>query len=261
MTAGVQKTSVLGVNVQHCRYESVLGQITDLAVEQKGGLAAFCNVHMVMTAYRDPVFRRKINEFNIVAPDGQPVLWAINLLGNGGLTDRVRGFELMPLLCERAASLGLKVFLYGSYKDTVTRLRDRLLERFETLQIVGIQPSRFRPSTEQEDRQDIDTINSSGAQIIFVGMGCPLQENWAYDHRHSTRGVLVCVGGAFDFHSGEVSEAPPWMQKRGLEWLFRLSQEPRRLWRRYLLNNPAYLTLLLLQWAGLKEFPQRPATP
>jgi exopolysaccharide biosynthesis WecB/TagA/CpsF family protein len=248
-------TNILGLQVQHKTYETVVDQVVGRASRRQGGLVAFCNVHMIMTAYRNADFRDRINKFDIVVPCGQPVRWATNWLGGAGLEDRVYGPETMLRLCEAAVRHELKVFLYGSYEDRVRRLADVLCNRFPGLRITGFQPSRFRPSTAEENRHDIAMIDESGAHIVFIGMGCPLQENWAYEHRNSIRAVQACVGGAFDFHSGAVRQAPPWFQKNGLEWLFRLAMEPGRLWRRYLTNNLNYVVLVVLQRLGVKQFP------
>jgi exopolysaccharide biosynthesis WecB/TagA/CpsF family protein len=256
-----ERSSVLGVAVDHATYGTVLDTVLDLARRRRRGLVAFCNVHMVMTAYWNREFRGMISEFDIIAPDGQPVRWALNRFGNAGLRDRVYGPLSLLKICNEAARLGLNVFLYGSYEDRLEDLRDHLLMQFPGLKIVGIRPSRFRPATNEEDRDDIDEINGSGAQLVFVGMGCPLQETWAYNHRHSIDAVLIGVGGAFDFYSGAVRQAPQWMQARGLEWLFRLTQEPKRLWRRYLLNNTAYLVLVGLQWMGFLQSPDPSRRP
>lgn len=249
-----KSTNILGLMIRHCTYTTVLEDIEQL-VEERRGLVAFCNVHMVTTAYREPTFRNKLSHFDIVAPDGQPIRWALNWFGQANLKDRVYGPELVLRLCERAATTGIRIFLYGSYEDRVVRLRKKLTQRFKGLQIVGSSPGPFGTPTPEDDRRDVTAINGSGADILLVGMGCPFQETWAYDHRNKINAVMLCVGGAFDFHSEVIAQAPRWMQDRGLEWIFRLSMEPGRLWRRYLINNPLYLFLLFLQWAGLKRFP------
>jgi exopolysaccharide biosynthesis WecB/TagA/CpsF family protein len=241
-------TDVLGVPVGHWTYTTAIQRVIDLAERRIGSAVAACNVHMVMTARRDPDFRRRLSDFELVIPDSQPIRWATNLLGSAGLKEAVAGMDLTLRLCEVARDKGLGIFLYGSYPDRVTRLADNLQCWFPGLRVVGFQPSRFRPLTEEEDREDIARINASGAHIVFVGMGCPLQERWASNHRSSVKAVMVCVGGAFDVHSGAVPRAPLLMRQSGLEWLYRLSREPRRMWRRYIYNNPTFLVCLGTAW-------------
>lgn len=251
----LKKINVLGVAISICTYDSVVEEIIRLAKRQKSAAVTACATHLIMTSFRDDELARMVNEFDIVAPDGQPVRWALNILGNAGLSDRVYGPELMLRICERSAREGIKIFLYGSTVEVVTRLKDNFQEKIPDLLIAGIQPSRFRPLTEEEEHHDIAMINNSGSNICFVGLGCPRQEKWVYEHRGRVNAVMVAVGAAFDFHAGTLRQAPKWMQKRGLEWLFRLIMEPRRLWKRYILNNPQYLLLLFLQWTGLSKFP------
>jgi exopolysaccharide biosynthesis WecB/TagA/CpsF family protein len=201
-----------------------------------------------MTGVLNRKHGQRLNSFHMLAPDGQPVRWALNWLGGGErLRDRVYGPELTKRVCAAAAQHGIGVFLYGSRDEVVNGLADQLSRWSPDLHIAGLQPSRFREATSAEDQADVDTINRSGAGVVLVGLGCPLQERWAFEHLGRIQAVMLCVGAAFDFHAGYVPQAPPWMQRSGLEWLFRLWQEPRRLWRRYLLLNPLYLILLFLQ--------------
>lgn len=244
----VSATDVLGVPVGHWTYANAIERIIDLGRWHIGSAVAACNVYMVMAARGDADFRRCLAEFELVIPDSQPIRWATNLLGNAGLKETVAGMDLTLRLCEVARDQDLGVFLYGSYPERVRCLAQNLQYWYPGLRIVGIQPSRFRPLTIEEDRGDIDQINNSGAHIVFVGMGCPRQERWASEHRASVKAVLVCVGGAFDVHSGVVPRAPAWMRRSGFEWIYRLSREPRRMWRRYIYNNPAFLFLLGAAW-------------
>jgi exopolysaccharide biosynthesis WecB/TagA/CpsF family protein len=160
------------------------------------------------------------------------------------LADRVYGPEFMLRLCEAAAGAGVGVYLYGSTPGVVDKLKNTLVERFGGLRVVGAESPPFRPLTEGEGRAAVDRFNASGAGIVFVGTGCPRQELFAAEHRDRVRAVLVCVGAAFDFHAGAKRMAPPWMQRRGLEWLYRLCQEPGRLWRRYLVTNTIFSLLV-----------------
>ncbi len=253
----LRKVKVLGMGVSACTYDSAIEDIHRLIKDYRKGTVTASATHLIMEAYFDNKLRERINAFDVVTPDGVGALWGLNLLGKARLNNRVTGPDLTLMLCELAVKENLKLFFYGSTKETVEALRDALLEKYPGLQIAGVKPSWFRSTTEEEDQQDIDDINNSGAHICFVGLGCPRQENWTYEHKDSVNAVLFSVGAAFDFHAGTVSRAPAWMRDNGMEWVYRLYQEPRRLWWRYLIYNPLFLILLLLQWAGLIKFPDK----
>lgn len=248
MSGPLSKAEVLGVGVSQCSYATATDAILSLAARKAGGLVTACAVHLIMECQTDFELRRQINDFDVVTPDGQPVRWALNFLHGAKLKDRVYGPDLTLHLCRRAQQDRLRVFFYGSTEAVVHRMANRLAGQFPKLQVVGTQASRFRPSTSEEDAQDVAMIEGSGADILFVGLGCPLQERWAHEHRSQLSAVMVCVGAAFDFHAGTLKQAPPWMQRTGLEWLFRLTAEPNRLWRRYLYHNPRYVAGVAKQW-------------
>ena len=247
------KYPLFGVGVTATNYQEAV----DLGIHaaQKGisaNITALA-VHALITAKKEEMFRNQVNSFNIVVPDGQPVRWALNSLFRTKLTDRVYGPELMLRLCKRASELGIGIYLYGSYKTVVETLRSNLEASFPSLKIMGCEESMFRPLTREEDKLLIDRINNSGAAFLFLGLGCPLQEVFAYDHRHAIKAVQVCVGAAFDFHAGNKKIAPRWMQRNGLEWLYRFKQEPRRLWRRYLVTNLSFVVNFCLQYFNVKK--------
>lgn len=208
-----------------------------------------------MTGVLDPHQRYRLNQFDLALPDGQPVRWALNLLHGCGLRERVYGPRLTLELCRAFAESGLPIYFYGSRPEVLGRLLDNLSRSFPSLVVAGAKPSRFRTCS-QDEKQDIAAeIRASGARLVFVGLGCPRQEVWAYEFRELLDMPVVAVGAAFDFHAGTLAQAPGWMQDHGLEWLFRLLKEPRRLWRRYLGLNPLFLSLLLVQWmAGSGAF-------
>ena len=237
------KHSVFGVTVSETDYEDAARAVMDAALRREGGAVTHMAVHALVTAARDASYREKVNTFEVVAPDGQPVRWALNRIHGTTLADRVYGPELMLRLCGRAAETGVGVYLYGSTDGVVEALRAKLLDRFPALRVVGCEPSLFRPLDEEEDDALVARVNDSGAGLLFLGLGCPLQEAFAYEHRHAIGAVQLCVGAAFDFHAGNKRMAPGWMQRGGLEWLFRLIQEPRRLWRRYLVTNAMFCLL------------------
>ncbi|MBA3350557.1 MAG: WecB/TagA/CpsF family glycosyltransferase, partial [Actinobacteria bacterium] len=186
----------------------------------------------------------------------------LNLLHKAGLSDRVYGPTLMLKVCAEAARRSLPVYFYGSNQGVLDDLGSRLEERFPGLVVAGSEPSKFRTTSPQEKQEIAARIRSSGARLTFVGLGCPRQETFAHEYRDALGMPVIAVGAAFDYHAGHMAEPPMWIQKRGLQWLHRLLQDPARLWRRYLLLNPAYLTLLALQALGLwKPDPERVALP
>jgi exopolysaccharide biosynthesis WecB/TagA/CpsF family protein len=236
-----RKYPVLDVGISATTYDEAVAAIMTAAREEERAIVNAAPVHAVVTAARDPVLKQKLNSFELVVPDGQPVRWALNLLHRTHLSDRVYGPELMLRLCRRASEEGTGVYLYGSAPHVVERLCENLARWFPTLRIVGSESPPFRALTPEEDQAMVARINRTGARIIFIGLGCPRQDEFAFAHRPVIEGVQVCVGAAFDFHSGNKPMAPAWMQRRGLEWVFRLVREPARLWRRYLVTNSIFL--------------------
>lgn len=259
------KHNLLGVLVNAMDYEAAVERIVAAARDRRAFSVTALAVHGVMTGATDPIHRYRLNSFDLVLPDGQPVRWALNLLYRVALADRVYGPTLMLRLCERAAAEGLPVFLYGSAEAVVSQLHDSLLLRFPGLKIAGRMPSLFRRAQGSEQERIAGEIERSGARIVFVGLGCPRQEVWAYESRSRLHMPAVAIGAAFDFHAGRLPQAPQYLQRYGLEWLFRLIQEPGRLWRRYLLLNPYYMFLVALQAAGIRRVSpansQAPAEP
>jgi exopolysaccharide biosynthesis WecB/TagA/CpsF family protein len=245
------RKNILGAWVDAVDYDAAVAKVLAAAQERQGFAVAALAVHGLMTSVLDPTQRHRLNHFDLVVPDGQPVRWSLNWLYGAQLTDRVYGPTLMLKICERAGQGGLPIYLYGSRPPVIEALAHALLTRFPGLTIAGAQPSRFRQISAEEKRAIAGEIRDSGAAITFVGLGCPRQEVWAYENRDALSMPIVAVGAAFDFHAGTSPQAPPWLQKAGLEWLYRFAHEPARLWRRYLFLNPLFLTLLALQASGL----------
>jgi N-acetylglucosaminyldiphosphoundecaprenol N-acetyl-beta-D-mannosaminyltransferase len=210
----------------------------------QGGIAALA-VHGLIEGYNNDSLKQQLNSLEWVVPDGQPVRWALNFFNNANLQERVYGPSLMLHLIRRAADRQVPVFFYGSKFYTLQLLQKNLLKQFPSLIIAGIQEDRFRESTVEEKIKDQETIKQSGAKLVFVGRGCPRQERWVAENKNQIPAVLVAVGAAFDFHAGTVKQAPAFLQDRGLEWLFRLIQEPGRLWKRYLITNTQFILLFL----------------
>ncbi len=237
------KYDIFGVQVSATTYAELVDRLIAAAQAGESAIVDFMPVHGLVESNRDPAFKAMMNRFDVIAPDGQPVRWALNYFHKVGLADRVYGPTTTWKLCEAAERAGVSIYLYGSTPEVLEQLMTKLRQAFPRLKIAGHRSPPFRPITPEEDEQFTREINESGAGLIFLGTGCPRQEKFAYEHRDSIRGVQLCVGAAFDFHAGTKKQAPAWMQKRGLEWLFRLSQEPGRLWKRYLVYNSIYCWL------------------
>ncbi|HEY8749886.1 MAG TPA: WecB/TagA/CpsF family glycosyltransferase [Tepidisphaeraceae bacterium] len=255
---------VFGVKVSATHYAEVVESVLHAAETGQGGLIDFMPAHLLTAVVGDPDLLKRMDDFAIIAPDGQPVRWALNKLYNAGLTDRVYGPETTRRLCAGAAERALPIYLYGGTEAVLTTLCAKLKEWFPTLIIAGSEAPPFRPLTAEEDAAAVERINASGAKLLFIGIGSPKQEVFAHAHRDSIKAVQLCVGAAFDFHAGSKKMAPAWMQKRGLEWLFRLTQEPKRLWKRYLVANSTFVFLYsreILRRKTRKLFGRKPAQP
>lgn len=244
------KLDLLGVGISPTTYDEAVHLILHAAEQSRPAVVACQAVHAVVTAGRDSELRRRVNSFELVTPDGQPVRWAVNWLYRAGLAERVYGPELMLRVCSEAAAREVPIYLYGGTPEVLARLRRRLVRTCHGLRIAGSESPPFRPLTEAEDRQVVERIHASGARLVFIGLGCPKQDHFAYEHRERLEAVQLCVGAAFDFHAGIKPMAPPWMQRHGLEWLFRLCCEPRRLARRYLVTNTLFVVKLAGALAG-----------
>lgn len=242
------KRRLLGVGINAIDYEAALDRVLESAAAGRSLLLSATAVHGLMEACLDTYHRYRVNQFDLVVPDGQPLVWALNRLWNTGLAERVYGPSLTEQLCREAARRGLSCYFYGSQAATLEKLSRNLRARYPDLKIAGCSPSLFRCSSVLEKEAIAERIRASGAQMVFVGLGCPRQEIWAYEYRQLLDMPLIAVGAAFDFLAGSLAQAPAWMQSRGLEWLFRLGQEPRRLARRYLTLNPLFVLLILAQW-------------
>ena len=255
------KKNVLGILVNAVNYEAAVSKIIAAARAGKPMSVSALAVHGVMTGVLESTHRYRLNHLDLVLPDGQPVRWALNLLYHTKLPDRVSGPNAMLQICERAAEEGLSIYLYGSKASVLEALSRNLCQRFPKLIIAGTQPSKFRQVSPQEKQETAQQIRNSGAAITFVGLGCPRQEVWAYEYRDDLSMPLIAVGAAYDFHAGLLAKSPEFLSKIGLEWLFRLMKEPKRLWKRYVFLNPLYMSLFLLQALKIKHFDPTDATP
>jgi exopolysaccharide biosynthesis WecB/TagA/CpsF family protein len=255
------KKNVLGILVNAVNYEAAVSKIIAAASAGKPMSVSALAVHGVMTGVLDSTHRYRLNHIDLVLPDGQPVRWALNLLYHTKLPDRVSGPDAMLQICERAAEEGLSIYLYGSKASVLEALSRNLCQRFPKLIIAGTQPSKFRQVSPQEKQETAQQIRNSGAAITFVGLGCPRQEVWAYEYRDDLSMPLIAVGAAYDFHAGNLAKSPEFLSNIGLEWLFRMMKEPKRLWKRYVFLNPLYMWLFFLQAFKIKHFDPTDATP
>lgn len=231
---------ILDMRVDNTRYAEVVSKVFNWINNTKGGYICASNVHMCMETYNSADFRQVVNSADLVVPDGRPLVWTMRALGIRS-AQHVRGSDLVLELCKEAEKRGVSVGLYGSTLRSLDGFQKFLKKRFSDLNIaVAISPP-FRPLNDLEDKEFVNRINASGARILFVGIGCPKQEKWMAKHKDKLSCVMIGVGAAFDFFSGQKKHAPRWMQKAGLEWLFRLSQDPKRLWKRYLIYNTKFL--------------------
>lgn len=246
MNQGLSSFQVISTPVHPTSYSDACDRIQRWATVKTSCYIIAANVHVVMTAYWHKSFQRIVSNAALVTPDGMPLVWALRLLGSQGQT-RVYGPDLMLAWCDQAAHLGLPIYLYGGTESTLDKLQTRLMQQFPALVIAGSHAPPFRSLTIEEEAVDLDRIHASEAAVVFVGLGCPKQEVWMARQQGKLQAVMIGVGAAFSFHSGEVSQAPRWMMAWGLEWLYRLTREPGRLWKRYLINNPAFVCLFGMQ--------------
>lgn len=244
---------IVGTDLVVGDYESVMDWMDSAVQGSKAARLSAASVHLLMVACEDPETSNSLDGC-VTVPDGQPLVWAMKSLGHQDAS-RIYGPELMARYCERSARTGVKMFLYGGRdEETLDSLITRLKERFPGIQIVGSYCPPFRPLDVFERNEVIKSIGESGAEVIWVGTGQPKQEHWMAEMHDDLGPVLmVGVGAAFDFHADVVRQAPGWIQNTGLEWLFRLTQEPRRLWARYARYNPLFLAAFGRQYLALRR--------
>jgi N-acetylglucosaminyldiphosphoundecaprenol N-acetyl-beta-D-mannosaminyltransferase len=231
---------VLDAPIDVLGWRQALDTIASWASRRESRMVCICNAHSVVTASSDPGYRAVIEAADMATADGMPVVWMLRRLGFP-TQPRLDGPDLMWRYCAEAARRGERIFLYGNTPATLAALEQRLRQAFPSLALVGSISPPFRELSAEEDERIVQRIERSGAQVVFVSLGCPKQERWMHAHLGRIHAVMVGVGAAFDFHAGTVRRAPRWMQASGLEWLHRLCAEPRRLWRRYLVTNSRYV--------------------
>lgn len=243
--------AVLEAFIDALTWDEAIGQITQWGTARESRYVSICNVHSVVTTTRDVEFKIAVNNADMATPDGAPIAWALRRLGYPA-QERINGPDLMMKYLAEAERLDQVVFFYGSTGTTLAKLRVALAKQFPLLRVGGTHAPPFRPLSREEDEQVVDMINASGANVVFVALGCPKQEKWMYDHRGRIHAVMIGVGAAFDYHAGVIRRAPLWWQQNGLEWLYRLGSEPRRLFMRYLVTNTLFAVGFVRQFVMAK---------
>lgn len=240
--ANRRRVPVLSLRVDLTDYQSAITKITELARANRGGYVCVANVHVTIEAEDDPAYAALVNDADLVLPDGTPLVWMQRWQGNENAS-QVRGPSLMPMLMEHSERENLKVGFLGGRQEVLDRIIDRAKKEYPSLQVSYVHSPPFRALTDDEHHAISNDVNAAGVQILFVGLGCPKQERWMAANRERLSAVSIGVGAAFDLYAGDIREAPPVISKLGLEWMFRLMQEPRRLFSRYLLVNPRFMFL------------------
>jgi len=246
---------VLGVRFDAMQIPGVVARMEEWIAKREGArYIAVSNVHVLMEARHSVSFRNVLDSADLCVPDGMPLVWVGRLRGHE-LERRVYGPDLFLSFCRETQGKGYRHFFYGGAPGVPEALAAKLLEQFPMLQVAGTYSPPFRALTPEEDSSVVDMIHRANADVLWVGLGCPKQELWMYERRDQLRvPVLVGVGQAFDIHAGRLRQAPRWMREHGLEWLFRLAAEPRRLWRRYLIYSSEFVIFELLEFLGLRKF-------
>jgi len=242
----LQQRYVLGQRLDATDYADATARVVDWARRGESRYVCLSNVHMVMQGWDDPNFRQSINAADLITTDGVPLVWCLRALGAPAAV-RVYGPDLTLHVCAAAAQQQMPIGLYGGTAQSLKEFAAMLQARFPVIEIACSIAPPFRPLTAAEDVAYTKQLAESGARILFVGIGCPKQEIWMSEHRGRLNMPMLGVGAAFDFHAGRVKQAPAWLQGIGLEWLFRLLVEPRRLWRRYAWHNPRFVLFFIEQ--------------
>jgi len=240
--------TILGVRVDATSYGDATDRVMRWAGVGQSRYVCVATVNNLIEAHDDAQYREIMRRADLVTPDGMPLVWGLRLLGIPSAT-RVYGPDLTPIICERAAELGIPVGFYGGEPEVLDALTTSLERRYLRLEVSFSHSPPFRPLDHEEEEAMVRAINQSGARILFVGLGAPRQERWIAEQKGKVNAVMLGVGAAFDFLAGRKRQAPKVVQHLGLEWLFRLIHEPRRLWRRYLYRNPRFVVLFASQLA------------
>ena len=238
--------NVVGFPVSTLSFSRQVEVMMSWAAAHQSKVVCVSNVHMLMEGHWHSDFSTVLSEADLLTPDGMPLVWVASLM-KGSSQERVAGMELMQALCQQAETFGISVFFLGSTSEMLVKIKEQLAKEFPSLKIAGMVSPPFRPLSVEEDKQIVDEVNQSGAGLVFVSLGCPKQERWMSQRRGEVKAVMVGLGGAFSVYAGTKRWAPAWVRDNGLEWLYRLIQEPGRLWKRYASTIPPFLWLAFKQ--------------
>lgn len=244
---GRRRLPVVGALIDAVSWDTAQDVLLAWAAARESRYVCICNVHVVVSARSDQEFSHAVSDADMATPDGAPVAWTLRRKGIGD-QPRINGPDLMWRLCKSAQDRGIKVGLYGSTDETLERLIAAMRASFPSLDICYVYSPPFRQLTEEEDLVICNEMEQCGVGFLFVGLGCPKQEKWMSAHRGKVHAVMIGVGAAFDYHAGTINRAPLWMQRNGLEWLYRLLSEPRRLWKRYFHTNSIFILLTIKEF-------------
>jgi len=248
------RVNILGVGINAISLAKTVRQIASWVDNGSRHYVNICTVHTVMECHRNPQLREIVNRSGMSTPDGMPLVWLCRYLGHKEVT-RVYGPDLMLAFCKHSVARGYRHFFYGGAPGIAKELAKKLEQRYPGLRVAGTHSPPFRPVGEMEESSVIEGIKSTNPDVVGVGLGTPKQDFWVAQHRHLLNApILVGVGAAFDFLTGSIPQAPGWMRHCGLEWLFRLMKEPRRLAYRYLIYNPLFLMLVFMQLSRLRRY-------
>ena len=242
----MESRTIIDFSVTSLPFRNQIDIMMQWATENLSKVVCIANVHMLIEGHRNAQFGRVLRGADLVTPDGMPLVWILKIMG-AAQQDRVAGVDVLEGLCQSAVQHGVSIFFVGSQQSILSKMEDRLNREFPGLRIACMRPLPFRPLTLEEDEDLIHDINQSGAGIVFISLGCPKQETWMANHKGKIEAVMVGLGGAFPVYAGIHRRAPKAVRQAGLEWLYRLFQEPRRLWRRYMTTIPVFLWLIIKQ--------------
>lgn len=242
-----EKLKIISLRVHHITFSTSLELVTEWALRRKPSYVCFANVHMTIEAHKDPSFLEKLDKADLVLADGKPIAIACKLLHHKK-QERISGMDFTPRILEKANEKKLSVFVYGSTDDVIGSVKEKIAIAYPAVYFAGAISPPFRNLTDDEIKIDIEKINRSGAHIVFVALGCPKQEKWIAINSGKLNAVLLAIGAALPVLAGIEKRAPTWMQHLALEWLYRLIQQPRRLFSRYLYTNSRFLVLLCRDW-------------
>lgn len=242
----MKKQQLISIDISLNSYQNFINGL--VAMSGAGSsYACFANVHMLVESYRNASFAQIVNNADIVAPDGMPLSWGLNFI-HGVRQERVTGMDMLPALLAEAEARQIPVYFYGGTDDMLLQTKNYIEEHLPGLPVAGMYSPPFRPLTVKEEQETADAINASGARFVFVALGCPKQEKWMASMKGRVNACMIGIGGALPVMIGLQHRAPVWMQKTGLEWLYRFVQEPRRLFKRYLVTNATFMWLILRAW-------------